>query len=88
MTTPSPLFADQAINLSVTGPLIRIEFGTVHLNDQNDRKTPSLSPSHSLVMPIDGFIQSFGIFDQAMKKMIDSGLIKVRGEDGSGTPRQ
>jgi hypothetical protein len=88
MTVTSPLFADQVINLSITGPLIRIEFGTAQIPDQGTGKPPALTPSQTLVMPIDGFVQSFGIFDQVMKKLIESGVVRLRNEAEAVAPKE
>ena len=68
------------ISLTLTGPLVRIEFGLVR-PPENNSKTPQLVAVQTLVMPIDGLVKSFGIMDQAMKKLVESGAVKLRGEN-------
>lgn len=84
MTSHSPLYADQILNLAVTGPLVRIEFAAIPMPDARQAGAPELVPSQVVVIPIDGFIRSFGIFEQAMKKLIESGVVKVQ-DDKQGT---
>ncbi len=79
MTTTTQLFADRIVNLSVTGPLVRIELGVVQLAAANE-KNPTFVPTQTLVMPLDGFIDSFGMLEQAMKNLVKSGLVKTRAD--------
>ena len=73
----SPLFSDRLINLAVTGGMIRLELGVAKLPEASDQ-APQIVPSQTLVMPIEGFVYSFGIMEQAMKKLIESGAVKMR----------
>ena len=60
MPTPPPLFADRLLNLTVTGPLLRLDLGTLKTPVVEGQK-PQLQPSQTLVMPLDGFLASFGM---------------------------
>jgi hypothetical protein len=76
MTTSSQLFADRIVNLSITGPLIRIELGVIQLTEGSEKPTGFVA-TQTLVMPLDGFANSFRMLEQAMKKLAESGLVKV-----------
>ena len=79
MTTASQLFADRIINLSITGPLVRIELGALQLAGANE-KSPTYVPTQTLVMPLDGFVSSFSMLEQAMKKLAETGVVRTRDE--------
>ena len=75
MSHASSLFADRVVNISVTGPLIRLEFGAMQLPKMEGEK-PQLLASDTVVMPIDGFLASFGMMESIVKQLIASGVIK------------
>jgi hypothetical protein len=71
----SPLFADRVINIAVTGPLIRLELGTLH-PPKAEGQQPQLVPSETLVMPLEGFVQSFGMMEAVVKRLVADGVLK------------
>lgn len=73
------IFADTAVNISLTGSLIRIELGTVMPGPQKqgeDKPASKLVPNAQLVMPLEGFLRAFGMQEQVVKKLIADGVIK------------
>ena len=73
----STIFADRITNIAVTGAVVRIEFGTLTLPPA-EGATPTLTPNQTLVMPLDGFLASFGMLESVVKKMIADGVVKPR----------
>jgi hypothetical protein len=71
------LFADRIVNLAVTGPLVRIELGTMQLPTAEGQK-PQLVPNQTLVMPLEGFVQSFGMMEGVIKRLVADGVIKMQ----------
>lgn len=74
MSNVGAVFADRMVNVSITGPLIRIElavFGPAEKQDGN----PVLVSSQTLVMPLDGFAASFGMLDVVVKQLVDKGVL-------------
>ena len=71
-------FADAAINISMTGSLVRIDFGTVVPAASNDaeKREVKVSHNHQLVMPLEGFLRLYGMQEQIVKKLIADGVIK------------
>jgi hypothetical protein len=71
-------FADAAINISMTGSLVRIDFGTVVPASSGDaeKREVKFSQSHQLVIPLEGFLRWYGMQEQVVKKLIADGVIK------------
>lgn len=88
---PSPhLFADRILNISIAGALVRLDLGTLQLPLAEGGK-PSLRPTQTLVIPLDGFLASFSMLDAAVKKLIADGVLKSVPQaesSGSSEPRQ
>ena len=73
------LFADAIINITITGPVIRLDFGTaIPVQTPDGKQEVKLNPTQQIVMPLEGFIRSFGLQEQIVKKMIADGIIKVQ----------
>lgn len=85
MTNNRPIFADRILNLAVTGPLVRIELGVVRVSATDSQKT-EVHPAETLVMPLDGFLQSFGLMDAVVKKLVADGLIRTQPAPGAAAP--
>lgn len=83
MSSHGSTFADRIVNLAVTGPLVRIEFGAFRLPAGEGQK-PEMQPVQTLVMPLDGFLQSFGLIEAAVKKLVADGVIRQQAP--AGTP--
>lgn len=74
-----PTFADGIISISITGPLVRIELGVSSPTLAADglSREMRLTPAGQLVMPVDGFVRAFGTQEQAIKKLLADGVIKM-----------
>jgi hypothetical protein len=84
MPSQAPLYADRIINLAVTGPLVRLELGAMRLPAGEGQK-PEMQAVETLVMPLDGFLQSVGLIDAVVKKLVADGVIRPQAAPG-GTP--
>jgi hypothetical protein len=71
----SPLFADRVINIAVTGHLIRLELGSLQ-PPKAEGQQPQLGLSETLVMPLEGFVQSFGMMEAIVKRLLADGVLK------------
>ena len=71
-------FADTILNISLTGALVRIDFGTiVPVTNAAGAQEVRATQTQQLVMPLDGFVQSFGIQEQVIRKLLADGLVKA-----------
>lgn len=70
-------FADTILNIAVTGGLVRIDLGVVTPVPNQEGKTELRgSATQQLVMPLEGFVRSFGIQEGIIKKLIEDGVLK------------
>jgi len=74
MSTPS-LFSDRLVNISITGPLVRLDFATL-VAPVKEGQQPALTQNQTMVMPMDGFLQSFGMLEVMVRKLIAEGVLK------------
>jgi hypothetical protein len=77
MPNSSHLFTDRLFNIAVTGSLVRIELGAIQLPATKEQK-PQLVPTQTLVIPLDGFVASFGMMESVMKQLVKDGVIKLQ----------
>ena len=73
-------FADTILNIAITGPLVRIDLGTItHIPAGTDGKaTRRATASQQLVMPLDGFVRAFGMQEKVVKKLIADGVLQAQ----------
>ena len=70
-------FADTILNISLTGPLVRIELGTIaQANNPEGKQEMRATTSQHLVMPLEGFVRAFGLQENVIKKLIADGVLK------------
>jgi hypothetical protein len=67
-------FADRLTEITVTGNLIRLEFGTLR-TPIPEGQPPQLVASQTVVMPLDGFVQSFGMMESILKTLTQAGVL-------------
>jgi len=71
-------FADTILNVSVTGNLVRLDWGTVVPTQSKEGKSElRATQTFQLVMPIEGFVRSFGMQEQVVKKLVADGVLKA-----------
>ena len=70
-------YADAILNIVITGPLVRIDFGTVvpDPGDQEGRKLRT-EVTQQLVMPIQGFARAFAMQEKLMQDLVAKGLLR------------
>lgn len=70
-------FADTILNISVTGPLVRIDFGTLVPDPADPEKKKLIAtPTQQVVMPIEGFARAFATQQRIIKRLVDSGILE------------
>lgn len=72
-------YADTLLNIRVTGPLVRLEFGTVEAVQGTGKKQElRATPTQQVVMPLEGFARAFGMQDGVIKKLLQQGVLKKK----------
>lgn len=72
-------FYDTLVNVSITGPLIRLDFGIAQpVKTEDGKDAVRLTNIEQVVMPIDGFVNSFGMQQQIIQQLIKTGALKPR----------
>lgn len=70
-------FADTVLNLSVTGPLVRMDLGTLTpLTGADGKQELRATPTQQVVMPLEGFVRAFGMQERLVKKLLADGVLK------------
>lgn len=82
MPNASPLFADRILHIAVTGPLARIELGALAAPAHQDEK-PQLTPTQTLIMPLEGLLASKSMLDAIVKQLVADGVLKLQGAETS-----
>jgi hypothetical protein len=71
-------FADTILNVSITGNLVRLDLGTVvPTKGKGGAQELRATPTFQLVMPLEGFVRSFGMQEQMIKKLVADGVLKA-----------
>lgn len=72
-------YFDTLVNVTITGPLIRLDFGLAQQSKTEDGKdTVRLSQIEQVVLPLDGFVRAFGLQQQVIQQLIKTGVLKPR----------
>lgn len=72
-------FADTIVNIALTGPLVRIDLGTLSATTNAEGKEElRMTPTQQLVMPLEGFLRAFGLQENLVRKLVADGVVKPR----------
>ena len=81
------IFADAISAVHVTSDLVRIDLMTVQPQLKSDSGQPVVEINQRLIMPLDGFVQSFAVQENVLQQLIAAGALKqaapAAAEDGS-----
>ena len=70
------IFSDRVGEISVTGPVIRLDLVSLSPTEKDEKKQPKPVFRQRIVMPVEGFVQSFALMAQVMQQFEKSGLIR------------
>ena len=84
MSETSVLFADRLLNIAVTGPLVRLQWGVMK-PPQTEGDAPVLQPSQTLVLPLDGLLASMGMLEGLLKQLVKQGVLKPQAPESMPT---
>lgn len=70
------LYADQIGEIAVTGSVIRLDLVSLSATERDESKKAKPVFRQRVVMPVEGFVQSFALMAQVMQQLEKSGVIK------------
>lgn len=73
------IFADAIGGVHVTGNMVRIDLLSMQPHLKSENGQPVFDISKRIIMPLDGFVQSFAVQEDIMKKLIEAGVLKKGG---------
>lgn len=76
-------FIDRIVSATVTGSLVRFELASMALPIK-EGEPPTMTTNQTLVMPLNGFLQSFNMLEVFVKQVVAGGGINQQSaiEDG------
>ena len=80
------IFTDAISAVHVTGNLVRIDLMTVQPHMKSDNGQPVVEINKRLIMPLDGFIQSFSVQENIIKQLIEAGVLQKNEVQEVSTP--
>jgi hypothetical protein len=70
------LFADGVGEIALTGAVIRLDLVSLSPTERDENKKPKPVFRQRVVMPVEGFVQSFALMAQVMQQLEKNGVIK------------
>jgi hypothetical protein len=80
------LFADRLTNLQIAGSTVRLEFSILDMVPGNNLNEPKTNVSYVLVMPLEGFVQSFNGQETVVKKLLADGVLTSNAATAAAAP--
>lgn len=69
-------FIDLIGNITVTGPLVRIDY--VKLSPASNNEQQKMEFSHRVVVPLEGFLRSLQLQEEVRNKLVKDGVVTVK----------
>jgi hypothetical protein len=69
-------YADAIGEISLVGPTVRIDLVSLSPSEKDEKGQPKPVFRQRIVMPVDGFLQSFGLMVRVMQQLEKQGVIK------------
>ena len=70
------LFADTIGAIAITGAVVRLDLVSLSTTEKDDKNQPKAVFRQRVVMPIEGFVRTFGLMAQTMQQLEKQGVIK------------
>jgi hypothetical protein len=82
------LFADALGEIGITGPVIRMDLFSLSPTEKDDKNQPKPVFRQRIVMPVEGFVRSFGLMAQVMQQLEKQGVIKRPAAGDAAVPAE
>lgn len=70
------IFTDGISNIHLTGNLVRFDLISLQPQLKADNGQPVFQFSHRMIMPLEAFIQAFGLQENLVNQLIQAGVLK------------
>lgn len=80
------LFADNVAQVQVTGGIVRLLLGTNKPSMGDDDAPTEVMTNQCLIMPIEGFLRTLQIFQQAVDGLEKRGVLKRNPQEETAQP--
>ncbi len=80
------IFADNVAQVQVTGGIVRLLLGTNKPRIGDDDQPPEITTNQCLIMPIEGFLRTLQIFQQAVDGLEKRGVLKRNPQEEAEQP--
>jgi hypothetical protein len=77
-------YADAIGEISLVGPTVRIDLVSLSPSEKDEKGQPKPVFRQRIVMPVDGFLQSFGLMSRVMQQLEQQGVIKRQPAGAAG----
>jgi hypothetical protein len=77
-------YADAIGEISLVGSTVRMDLISLSHDQKDDKGQPKPVFRQRIVMPVDGFLQSFTLIARVMQQLEQQGVIKRQPADGKG----
>ena len=72
------LYADRIGAIAVTGSVLRIDLVSLSVSEKSDKNQPKPVIRQRVIMPVEGFVHSFGLMAQVMQQLEKGGVIQKK----------
>ena len=70
------IFADRVGEIALTGSVVRLDLMSLSATERDEKNQPKLEFRQRIVIPAEGFVQSFALMAQMMQELEKKGLIR------------
>lgn len=71
-------YVDSVSNIYVTGNIVRFDLMALQPPVQDEAGQPVYHVTQRIVMPLEGFMQSFSLHTEVIKKLVAAGVVNVQ----------
>lgn len=77
MKSDDIVFADRILNIAITGTIVRMDLGVMQPSEDKN-KQPMFIQTKTVVVPIEGFVNAYGMMEQVINRLVEAGAITKR----------
>ncbi len=79
------VFADRMVEISQVGSTVRLDLQSLSATERQEDGSPKLVFRQRIVMPLDGFLQSFQTMERMVAKLVEAGVLVRKPTEGDAS---